>query len=227
MIGARRRILGTMTRCKRKILVIVFCWVAAFAVGLMLDRAIAQRVARNYMERGGHPTALMKVMKSPGHFAFTSGVILLLIVFHRERWRAAGLILLSAAIGGAAYSIIKWCVGRRRPVPKVGIHPFELHPFWKGFPGLLHPENLSFPSGHAYLAFATAHSLGMFLPRWRILFYLGAAMVGLERIMENAHYLSDVIAGAALGILSVHLALLLARRFDDRNAATPATFQNA
>ena len=43
-------------------------------------------------------------------------------------------------------------------------------------------------------------SLGIVLPRLRPLWWTLAVIVGLERIAENAHYPSDVVAGAALGV---------------------------
>jgi membrane-associated phospholipid phosphatase len=86
------------------------------------------------------------------------------------------------------------------------ITPFAFHPFINGIPGLWNANDLGFPSGHACLSFATAMCLAMAFPRLRWLFFLLAAIVGCERIGENAHYVSDVIAGAGFGILSALLA---------------------
>jgi len=43
-------------------------------------------------------------------------------------------------------------------------------------------------------------SLTLVLPRFWPIWWTLAIIVGLERIAENAHYPSDVAAGAALGI---------------------------
>ena len=59
--------------------------------------------------------------------------------------------------------------------------------------------------------------LTMAYPRFRWLFFLAAIIVGCERIGENAHYVSDVIAGAGFGILSALLANCL---LPSPNAAT-------
>ena len=39
------------------------------------------------------------------------------------------------------------------------------------------------------------------------MFFGGALLVGIERIAESAHYVSDVVAAALLGILAFKLAL--------------------
>lgn len=64
-------------------------------------------------------------------------------------------------------------------------------------------HNQSFPSGHTSSAFQGAafihkrYGLKYALPA-----YIGATFVGYSRIDSNHHYLSDVLAGAAIGILS-------------------------
>ncbi len=61
----------------------------------------------------------------------------------------------------------------------------------------------SFPSGHAASAFATATVLQRYYG-WKVgvpAFAL-AAYVGGSRLSENRHYLSDVLFGASIGILS-------------------------
>lgn len=63
------------------------------------------------------------------------------------------------------------------------------------------PNNrTSFPSGHTTTAFAFASYVGCrhSLP-WGIAAYTMAAFVGMSRINDNAHYLHDVVAGAAIG----------------------------
>ena len=64
----------------------------------------------------------------------------------------------------------------------------------------------SFPSGHA----ATAFSGASFLQRrygWKygIPAYIAASFVGWSRIESDNHYLKDVLAGAALGVISTYI----------------------
>lgn len=59
----------------------------------------------------------------------------------------------------------------------------------------------SFPSGHTASAFASASSLG-YAYGWKagLPAFLVATSISVARITENAHWLSDVVSGAALGI---------------------------
>lgn len=67
----------------------------------------------------------------------------------------------------------------------------------------------SFPSGHTATAFMTATMLhkeyGWRSPWFSIGGYTAAAIAGVSRICNNRHWLSDVVAGAAVGIGAVHL----------------------
>lgn len=64
-------------------------------------------------------------------------------------------------------------------------------------------NDLSFPSGHAAITFATATVLERHLG-WKkaALAYVIAAYVASSRIHDNRHYLSDVIFGAAVGTIA-------------------------
>ena len=80
----------------------------------------------------------------------------------------------------------------------------------------------SFPSGHTATAFMTATMLykeyGWKNPWWSIGGYTVAAFTGVSRILNNWHWMSDVAAGAAVGIGSVHLGYYLSDLiFKDRN----------
>ena len=189
-----------MPSALRSFLLILGLWVAAMAVGIWLDGPVARLAHRAAIDRdhfGNH------VLKMAGDWRFTLAVALALIAWHPQSWRPAGLLALSAVLGGALYQLIKWTAGRQRPV--VLIDPYAFRPFINGFQGFLDQPNMSFPSGHTTLAFATAATLGLCIPRWRYAFYALASVVGIERLAENAHYLTDVIAGAGLGTLSAHL----------------------
>jgi undecaprenyl-diphosphatase len=93
----------------------------------------------------------------------------------------------SALVNG----LIKSLLPRRRPVFE-GDHPFHLRT----------PKTASFPSGHASSGFmaATLLSSGKRAPA-KVGWYGLATVVAASRIHTRAHHASDVLAGAALGLV--------------------------
>lgn len=72
----------------------------------------------------------------------------------------------------------------------------------------------SFPSGHTAMAFMTATMMhkeyGGVSPWYSIGAYSVATATGITRQLNNKHWLSDVMVGAGIGILSVELGYFLA-----------------
>ena len=67
----------------------------------------------------------------------------------------------------------------------------------------------SFPSGHTAQAFASATLFADYFAEGKhllkIVAYLCASSVGVMRVMNNRHWVPDVVAGAGVGILSAKL----------------------
>jgi membrane-associated phospholipid phosphatase len=95
--------------------------------------------------------------------------------------------------------LIKFIVGRARPRANLGAFHFE--------PFTPEAKVASFPSGHTSYAIAVVVLLCIHFPRWRPLFIFLGVCAGLERIILREHYLSDVLAGAALGAFSVWITM--------------------
>jgi hypothetical protein len=76
-------------------------------------------------------------------------------------------------------------------------------------------NDYSFPSGHTAQAFATATFMAKEYGDKNIWYSIGAygmaTTVGAMRILNNRHWVSDVLAGAGIGILSTNLAYLTHR----------------
>jgi membrane-associated phospholipid phosphatase len=74
-------------------------------------------------------------------------------------------------------------------------------------------DYLSFPSGHAAQAFAAAEFMRMeykdVSPWYGIAGYAMATATGALRMYNNKHWMSDVVAGAGVGIASTRLAYWL------------------
>ncbi len=70
----------------------------------------------------------------------------------------------------------------------------------------------SFPSGHTSVAFTLAHFMHKEFGNRSVWYSIGAygcaTTVAFMRIAKNAHWISDVVAGAGLGILSTELVYL-------------------
>lgn len=75
----------------------------------------------------------------------------------------------------------------------------------------------SFPSGHTATAFMNATFLheeyGYISPLYSILGYSMSTYTGISRSLNNRHWLSDILAGAGIGILSTELSYLIVDSF--------------
>jgi hypothetical protein len=84
----------------------------------------------------------------------------------------------------------------------------------------------SFPSGHTATAFMTASLLhkeyGWRSPWFSIGGYTAAAITGFSRLMNNKHWMTDVMAGAAIGIGSVHLGYYITDKIFKDKGLNPA-----
>lgn len=180
----------------------VFYWLVgiviaaiAIALGFYFDDSVRdfmaqhqERLLRNFM-RG-----VSLIGDWPSHVAL--GLVLLAIAWIRDskKWMRIFLAMLTAmAIAGIAGQVIKRTIPRARPSVKSELR-------WGGprFSSKYH----AFPSGH--VAASTAFFGVLLLARRRV----GIAclpipiLIGFSRMYIGAHYLSDVICAAVLGIMS-------------------------
>ena len=163
-------------------------------------------------------THLALVFNALGHGVWRAltlaGIGLLLLV--ARRWAALLAFALAEALTPLLVNVAKHLVGRERPPG----HMIEAH-------------GTSFPSGHAAYAGATAIALVLLFSqpgrRRRLWFALGAVVIAgmaWSRTYLQVHWLSDVLAGATLGIGATlvcfgatQLALARKARRPDRPAA--------
>ncbi len=131
-------------------------------------------------------------------------------IFKNEKMKTTVLLATQAYITGAAVeTVTKFLSGRTRPsyYPSgTEPEPRFLGPFSKtAVTSSGKKLYSSFPSGHTTVAFAAATVFALEYrdkPLIPIVAYSAATMIGLSRITENKHWITDVFVGAALGYLS-------------------------
>jgi len=140
----------------------------------------------------------------------------LYFLIRRRTWRSLALLAAAVAGGIGLYDIVKPLVGRPRPPAAI----------WIG-----HYTGPAFPSGHAtqsaafYAMLAIVLGAGLSSRRRAILWSaaaLAVLIVGASRIYLAAHWLTDVLAGYALGAtwVAIVVAVLLTTSRDTGRART-------
>lgn len=71
-------------------------------------------------------------------------------------------------------------------------------------PLISHAPTASFPSGHAvfFFALATAIMLATQWRTWGAVFFAGAILIGIARVIAGLHWPADILGGAIIGIFS-------------------------
>lgn len=166
----------------------------------------------------GHAFGFMGDARS---VVLTGGLIAYGALAKDQRAKEAGIdALLAGAIGaGLVNTTLATFVGRERPNRGQGATSFE--------PGFhTHPGYRSFPSGHVAHAFAVATALSTsYDSAWvTAAAYLGATLTAYDRLRLGKHFLSDTVAGAALGSAVGYTVVRFNRRLrhgGDADAAPP------
>jgi len=105
-------------------------------------------------------------------------------------WR----LLAAPLIAGALAELLKLVIRRERPGLHDGAYVF------RGLSErLLDSHDLGFPSSHTTVAFAGAAVLARLYPRAGLVGYLLAFGCAATRLLSQAHFASDVVAGALIG----------------------------
>jgi membrane-associated phospholipid phosphatase len=155
---------------------------------LELDAQLSNQM--RVAEKPGALRAIAAFFAHSGDSWFWGAALIILWFFSNPFWREwevvefVGISLLAALVMG-----IKFLVRRRRPEGE-----------WGGIYRNTDPH--SFPSGHAARAFLIAVVGSALGPPWLgILLWIWAPLVALARVSMGVHYLSDIVAGAILGIV--------------------------
>jgi membrane-associated phospholipid phosphatase len=128
----------------------------------------------------------------------TLGLVFLALAWWRrsKRWRQIAVaMVLACALAGAATRVIKISTGRARP-------SVQTEAGWNG--PRFSPRYNAFPSGHT--AASTAFFATLALASWRIgLGFLAIPLlIAFSRMYVAAHYLSDVVCAAIIGLVTAY-----------------------
>ena len=186
----------------------VWMWLAS---GQFTALAIDQHVNAGFGRLAAGSAGLVGVARGLSYLG-VAGVVVggtavtaLVLVRRGARWLAVWMVAV-VTIGWLATEIVKLVVGRTRP-PTNG-------EYWTA-------RGFSFPSGHAsvgvYAFGALAVVLAIAVPgRQRWWWSVGVAVVGLaigvSRLVLGVHWISDVVAGWALGLLVLSVGVILLQR---------------
>lgn len=106
----------------------------------------------------------------------------------------AFLIFCSVLGAGVVVKVLKTFIGRARPIF------FEALDMTGFFPPSLDWAFNSMPSGHTTVSFAGLVMIGMLAPKYKVLTWTLAIIIGVSRVAVGAHWPSDVILGAFIGM---------------------------
>lgn len=164
-------------------------WVSEFPMGSAWQERIERLAA--WIKKNGDMQ--LTVLPSVVVFA-TAGVL------RRSRFlkRAAASLFICALMAGISVHVVKKCFGRPRPaVVQTGLA--------EDAGALIGPTVLSkwnsFPSGHSSSAACGLMFLVMIFPRLGYAMILIVSVIGLSRVISNAHWLTDVIGGVGHGCI--------------------------
>jgi len=193
----------------------------AIAVAFHFDQAVRDLIAQH---QNRTTKVFMRNVSRLGdwteHFAVGAGLLGIAWWRGSKKWTRVLLsMLIALALDGATASVVKIAAARARP----SLHTEQV---WNGvkFSSRYH----AFPSGH--VAASAAFFAVLFFGSWRI----GLAclpipvLIGVSRMSVAAHYLSDVVCAAILGILcAIFVARFFLPQFENRQSKSkidwPAT----
>lgn len=213
--AARAQTADTTTKEKPKPLFVLGDLVVAgaFTLGTValapLDRHVTiqlQKPARQSNRLMKTSATVFRLLGQPGGLFTAAGIYLIGRADGQQKTQELGLHTMAAiALAGGEAGAIKMIAGRARPFASL-----DNAANFGFLRGLRDDKYRSFPSGHTASAFAFAAAVSSETQRWwpgtrwviGPILYGGATLTGMSRIYNEAHWASDVMAGAALGTLT-------------------------
>ncbi|MDD5435563.1 MAG: phosphatase PAP2 family protein, partial [Nitrospira sp.] len=167
-------------------------YTAGFGAVLVLDRPVYDMIHRQKSESLDNFAGFVQGFGSYPSFGIMGAFYARGMVYNDSRAKAVAVDAFASSFVGAGIitTSLKVITGRSRPRNGDGTYHFQ--PF---------SGDDSFPSGHTTQAFALASVIAEhYDDQWIDMTSYGiATLVGLARIEQEAHFPSDVVAGAIIG----------------------------
>jgi membrane-associated phospholipid phosphatase len=179
---------------RRAIVRNVLIAIVLMALSLLADGWVAEHVRYGRV----YETDWGRMLRTFGYLPFWLLAAIALALNDREGrewWRRGALLAAAPTLAGIVGELLKITVRRMRPSETGSTYAFRAfsdHPFSsRGF---------GFPSSHVIVAFGAAAILSRMFPRARVVWYAAAVGCAVSRLLAHAHYLSDVVAAALIGM---------------------------
>lgn len=182
-------------------------------LALIIDRPLAHFIYDHVNARAHKALDSITHYAKAGHWLAAAVLALIAAAvlrhFHVYPEQVAQLInyslafIASLTLGSAILHVIKLAIGRRRPRDdmEMGLYGF--------MPLAFNSDYNSFPSGHALTICCVAVIFTCVWPMlWPVWFGI-AALLAVTRALLTAHFLSDVLIGAGIGLIAAREVLLL------------------
>ena len=185
-----------MEPVKKIIISIIIYGIFLTILVLFLKSVISWDVALFYLINSLSNPYLMLAFNIITYLGSSLFWILLIILFWLDKKRKMSLHLLYALVLNIiSIFILKSIFARPRPFPT-----YEQDIIDTGY---------SFPSGHSQMVFSGAFVLSRFYSKYRIIFYVLAALTAFSRIYIGVHYPLDALVGSLNGLMVGMISLAL------------------
>lgn len=187
----------------RRLVPLVLLLAAFLPAAFALDLAVLHWVRTTKL-----PSDLRKLVELSEIFGHAVGIVaigLTIFVVDRDRRRYLPRLIACSLGAGIFNNLLKLTVARTRP------RDLQFDSVWDSFTGWfpvltfesggLDSAIQSLPSGHSATAAGLAVGLSYLYPQGRFLFAAFALLAAFQRIEATAHFLSDTVAGLAIGCL--------------------------
>jgi membrane-associated phospholipid phosphatase len=190
-------------------LIAILCGIAALAIDRPLAHFIYDRVSARQHRALDSITHAAKA----GHWLAACLLVLAFVALSRHLghgdpaiallMRCSLAFIASLTLGSIILHVIKLVLGRRRPRDDMEMGLYGFVPF------AFNLDYNSFPSGHSLTIMCVATIATCVWPAFWPLWYAIAVLLAGTRALLTAHFLSDVLIGAGIGLLSVREVLLV------------------